>query len=141
MTVGHRDSEAANAHEFNAFVGQWTDSPVGIFTDRVCQNLHPCRGERASPSVVSQFEILHPASLQAICARKAIYARNMKSSDFFFQLTLTVCIIGLVILGGIAALNDGVVHPASVFVGVGTLGLMVAFFLIGIICAICGYRP
>jgi hypothetical protein len=33
------------------------------------------------------------------------------------------------------------VHPASVFVGVGTLGLMVAFFLIGIICAICGYRP
>jgi hypothetical protein len=32
-------------------------------------------------------------------------------------------------------------HPVSVFVGVGTLGLMVGCFLIGIICAICGYRP
>jgi len=44
----------------------------------------------------------------------------MKSSDFFFRLTLVVCIIGLVILSGIAAVNDGVISPVSVFVGVGT---------------------
>jgi hypothetical protein len=65
----------------------------------------------------------------------------MKSSDFFFRLTLIICIVGLVILSGIAAVNDGVMIPVSIFVGVGTLGLMGGFFLIGIICAIWGYRP
>jgi hypothetical protein len=65
---------------------------------------------------------------------------TMKSSDFFFLLALTVCIIGLVILSWIAALSDSVMVPASVFVGVGMLGLMGGFFLLGILCAIWGYR-
>jgi len=65
----------------------------------------------------------------------------MKSSDFFFRLALTVCVVGLVILSGIATFNDGVMTLASVFVGVGTLSLVGAFFLIGIICAILEYRP
>jgi hypothetical protein len=66
---------------------------------------------------------------------------SMESSDFFFRLVLIVCIIGLVILGWIAALTDSVMIPASVFVGVGMLGLMGAFFLLGILCAIWGNRP
>jgi hypothetical protein len=67
-------------------------------------------------------------------------ARTMKSFDIFFGLSLTVCIIGLVIVGGITALNDGVVTPASIFVGGGTLGLTAGIFLIAIVRAIWGHR-
>jgi hypothetical protein len=86
-------------------------------------------------SVVSQLEV-------AIASRffASYGCMGMRSSDFFFGLSLIACAIGLVVLGWIFVLSDGVVIAASVLVGVGTLGLMAVFSAIAILCAIWGYR-
>jgi hypothetical protein len=42
MTIGHGDGEAATAHRFKHFVGQWADSLL-IFMDRTHRNLHLCK--------------------------------------------------------------------------------------------------